>query len=96
MIVNLEDVWNKEIRFFSIIFIKVDENEFVIKIIHEGDKLKEDEEKEEEEMDEEMEIAADYKGRWKGAAKLKGNIKRKKRNMNMQQKYKMKWMKMNL
>ena len=29
-------------------------------------------------MDEEMEIAADYKGRWKGAAELKGNIKKKK------------------
>ena len=41
----------------------MDENEFVIEIVHEGDKLKEDEKKEEEEMDEEMKIAADYKGR---------------------------------
>ena len=56
----------------------MDENEYVMKVVHEGDKIKEDEEKEEEEMDKEMEIAADYKGRIEVAAELKGNIKRKK------------------
>ena len=43
MIVNLEDVLNKEIIIYNINIKWSGWNEFVIIILHEGDKLKEDE-----------------------------------------------------